>query len=287
MADFYKKGPRGIRNSNWNYGGQKWKLSRSKLDLFVECPLCFYLDNRLGVARPKGFPFNLNSAVDHLLKKEFDSYRVEKKAHPLMKHYGVDAIPFAHDDLNIWRENFEGIQCLHDKTGLLISGAIDDVWVNPKGELIVVDYKSTSKDEKVNLDAEWQDGYKRQMEVYQWLLRQKGFKVSDTGYFVYANGLRDRKAFDGKLEFDVVLIPYTGNDAWVENKLVEAKKCLDSDNLPIHGSMCEYCNYRRLSRDVQNEFLKKTRKTDSIVKKPTIKKSVKNKSDDNATSSLF
>ena len=43
-------------------------LSRSKVELFVDCPRCFYLDRRSGIARPPGFPFNLNSAVDALLK---------------------------------------------------------------------------------------------------------------------------------------------------------------------------------------------------------------------------
>jgi len=47
-------------------------LSRSKVELFQDCPRCFYLDRRLGIARPPGFPFNLNSAVDALLKTEFD-----------------------------------------------------------------------------------------------------------------------------------------------------------------------------------------------------------------------
>ena len=49
-----------------------------------------------------------------------------------------------------------------------------------KEGLIVVDYKATSKNSEVNLDAEWQIGYKRQMEFYQYLLRNNGFKVSDT-----------------------------------------------------------------------------------------------------------
>lgn len=250
-------GPKPKRSAEWNYGGTKWKLSRSKLDLFVECPRCFYIDNKLGIARPKGFPFNLNSAVDLLLKKEFDIHRSAATTHPLMKKYGVDAIPFQHKEMNTWRENFEGIQFFHEKSGLLISGAVDDVWVNPQGELIVVDYKSTSKDEKVSLDAEWQDGYKRQMEVYQWLLRQKGFKVSDTGYFVYANGLRDKKAFDGKLEFEVTLIPYTGSDAWVEEKIMDAKACLDADVLPEYEPLCDYCNYRKLAGEAQMKFIKK------------------------------
>jgi hypothetical protein len=38
-------------------------LSRTKVELFLDCPRCFYLDRRLGIGRPAGFPFNLNSAV--------------------------------------------------------------------------------------------------------------------------------------------------------------------------------------------------------------------------------
>ncbi len=293
MAGFY---PKSIRSSSWNYGGANWKLSRSKIDLFIECPRCFYLDNKLGVSRPKGFPFNLNSAVDFLLKKEFDAHRVAKSTHPLMKEYGVQAIPFAHTELDTWRENFEGIQYVHPASGLLISGAIDDVWVNPKGELIVVDYKATSKDEKVTLDAEWQDGYKRQMEVYQWLLRRKGFKVSDTGYFVYANGLRDRKAFDAKLEFEVILIPYTGSDEWVEKTIMAAKACLDTDELPAHDRMCEHCLYRKLSLEVQAKFIKKSpiqttgEKIEEKPKKPKATKkklSIRSEEPTNKTTSLF
>jgi hypothetical protein len=79
--------------------------------------------------------------------------------------------------------------------------------------LIVVDYKATSSENKPTLDAEYRQGYKRQMEVYQWLVRQNGFKVSNTGYFVYANGRKDLKAFDGKLEFDVDLLDYEGDDS--------------------------------------------------------------------------
>lgn len=224
--------------------GEPFKLSRSKIDLFLQCPRCFYLDRRRGVGRPPGFPFNLNSAVDALLKQEFDTYRANGTKHPLIEKYGVDARPIAHKDLDKWRHNFTGVQFLHEPTNFLIFGAIDDLWQNSQGEYIVVDYKSTSKDEDITeLNKEWQDGYKRQMEVYQWLLRQNGYKVSDTGYFVYCNGKRDRKAFDGKLEFDVTLIPYTGKDSWVEKTILEAHKCLNSDQIPTANPECDYCNY--------------------------------------------
>ncbi len=241
MSNFYKPN----RNSAWNYGGARWRLSRSKIDRFLECPRCFYLDNKLGTARPPGFPFNLNSAVDTLFKKEFDIHRIKKEAHPLMKQYCVDAVPFQHKDLDIWRENFKGIQYSHKKTGMTISGALDDVWVNPAGELIVVDYKSTSKDGKIEaLDQGWHAGYKRQMEIYQWLLRQNGFKVSNTGYFVYANASKDEEAFDGKLEFEVTLIPYTGSDDWIEDTIINIKKCLEDERVPSADEDCDYCRYR-------------------------------------------
>ncbi|MEN9649566.1 MAG: hypothetical protein RL094_533 [Candidatus Parcubacteria bacterium] len=230
---------------------EQFKLSRSKIDMFIECPRCFYLDRRLGVGRPASFPFNLNSAVDHLLKKEFDVHRADSTAHPLMSENKIDAIPFAHDEMDTWRENFVGVQFYHEPTNFLIFGAVDDVWINKKGELIVVDYKSTSKDSEVNLDAEWQDGYKRQMEVYQWLLRNRGFDVSDTGYFVYANATKDRDGFDSRLEFNIKVIPYKGNADWIDDTLGRIKECLDSDAIPKESATCDYCRYRT---DAGNAF---------------------------------
>lgn len=227
-----------------------FRLSRSKVELFLNCPRCFYMDRRLGIGQPPGFPFNLNSAVDHLLKKEFDIHRAKSTAHPLMKTYGIDAVPLAHAQLNVWRDTFKGVEFLHKPTNFTVFGGVDDVWINPKGELMVVDYKATSKDGEVSLDAAWQDSYKNQMEIYQWLFRQNGFKVSKTGYFVYCNGKRDREAFDGKLEFDVKIIPYEGDDSWVEKALLAARKCLDGE-LPDYGKNCDYCAYRQAAAEVE------------------------------------
>jgi hypothetical protein len=223
---------------------ESYAVSRTGIESFIQCPRCFYLDKKLGVKQPPGFTFNLNSAVDHLLQQEFDIYRVSGEKHPLIKKYGVDARPVPHKDLDQWRHNFTGIRFLHKPTNLTIFGAIDDLWQNSKGEYIVVDYKATSKNaDIVALDQDWQDGYKRQMEVYQWLLRANGYKVSNTGYFVYCNGKKDRKAFDGKLDFDVTLIVYKGSDKWVEKKIFEMKKCLDSNKIPKSSGDCEYCKY--------------------------------------------
>lgn len=64
---------------------EPFKLSRSNVDLFLQCPRCFYLDRKLGISHPSGVPFTLNNAVDLLLKKEFDQYRDSKSVHPYIK----------------------------------------------------------------------------------------------------------------------------------------------------------------------------------------------------------
>jgi len=248
MSEYYK--PNRTKNIYDPQRVEPFKLSRSKIENFMDCPKCFYLDRRLGIGEPPGYPFNLNTAVDTLLKKEFDLHRAKQKAHPLMKAYGLDAVPFAHEMINEWRENFKGVQYLHEPTNFIVTGAVDDLWQNKNGEIIVVDYKSTSKTSKVTLDAEWQNGYKRQMEIYQWLLRRNGLKVSNTGYFVYCNGKTDREAFDGKLEFDIDLLPYTGDDSWIEGKLLEIKKCLEGE-MPESNNECDYCNYREAVNKVE------------------------------------
>ncbi len=145
----------------------------------------------------------------------------------------------------MWRENFQGVQYHHLPTNLVITGAIDDLWINSREEYIVVDYKTTSKAEVIDkLNDGWHNQYRRQMEIYQWLLRQNGYAVSPTGYFVYCNGKADRAAFDGKLEFDIDLLPYTGDDSWVGGMLHSINQCLDGD-MPEPGIACDYCSYRK------------------------------------------
>ncbi|MBI4193125.1 MAG: PD-(D/E)XK nuclease family protein [Candidatus Colwellbacteria bacterium] len=248
---FYARRTKNLFNPS---GSEPFRMSRSKIELFLNCPRCLYLDARLGIPRPSMVPLTLNNAVDALLKKEFDVYRAKNTAHPLIERYGVDAIPFAHADIDAWRDALRrGVTYLHPETNFFVTGGVDDVWVNQAGELIVVDYKATSKASEVTIDADWQMGYKRQMEIYQWLFRRNGFPVSSTGYFVYVNGKTDAEAFDAKLEFDVKLIPYAGDDAWVEGALLQIRKCLAAERIPAAADECEYCSYALLRSRAESE----------------------------------
>jgi CRISPR/Cas system-associated exonuclease Cas4 (RecB family) len=169
-----------------------------------------------------------------------------------MEQYGIDAVPIPHVDLDSWRHNFTGVQYLHEPTNLLIFGAIDDLWRDPQMQYIVVDYKATSKNKQIiELDQPWHESFKRQMEVYQWLLRKNGYHVSDTGYFVYCNGDTNKEIFDGRLEFEVTVIPYTGSDTWIETTIHEIHNRLNSPSIPDANPECDYCTYREAVSEVE------------------------------------
>lgn len=250
---------------------EPFKVSRSKIELFMQCPRCFWLDVRLKIRRPSSPPFNINKAIDELFKKEFDSYRSKGEPHPMMTDNQIKAVPYQHKDLDTWRANFTGVSTHHKPTNLHVFGAVDDVWVDDEGNLMVVDYKATAKAQPVTAlgpEGGWQDMYRRQMEIYQWLLKQNGFSVSDTGYFVYATGTQDRDGFNNVVEFETHVFPHHGKSEWIEQTLQDMKQAMDSEDMPSVGTAamggpCEHCEYAKSRTMLTLDHIKKNTKLGS------------------------
>ena len=221
---------------------QRKQLSRSKIELFTQCPRCFYLDVARGIGRPSGPPFTLNNAVDALMKAEFDRYRAAGEPHPLFATVSLDAVPFRHAELDRWRHNFTGVRWLDAETGWTLCGAVDDLWQSPTGSLIVADYKATARTE-MPTPATLFGSYRRQMDVYQFLVRRQGFAVENRGWFVYTNGDGRAGAFGDKLCFSTALVPYDGNDAWVLDAFRRAVALVAQAAPPPAHPDCEFCGY--------------------------------------------
>jgi hypothetical protein len=242
-----------------------FELSRGKIEALIRCPACFWLEKRAGV-KPIDMPgFNLNTNTDTLLKRDFDQYR-GIAPHPIMKAFGLGQLrPFAHDQLNKWTSSTqfgasaEHFNTVHEPTNILFGGGVDDVWENSQtGELHIVDYKSTAQlsqtpkplDEEF-LSDHWKAAYKRQAEMYQWILRRRGHTVSNIAYFVYVDGqhvgetgmLDESDPTRAAMQFNAAIIPYEGSDHWVEDRLFEAKKTLESVQQPMHGSGCDVARF--------------------------------------------
>lgn len=239
-----------------------YKLSRSRIDNYLNCPRCFYMEERKKIKAPSGPTFTLNNAVDNLYKNEFDLYRKEKKPHPIMIEHNLECIPYDDEKLPEWRNAFKGIQYHDKKTNLIFFGGIDDIWINNNGELHIVDYKATAKKTfNPNFDTGWEICYKRQIEIYQWLFKKNGFNISNIGYIIYANGKSDEKEFDGKLTFDQHLYTLACNTDWIDKIIPKIYECLNSDNLPKtgggwNGEGCEQCNYKKQLAEIFKQHLK-------------------------------
>lgn len=220
------------------------KVSRAEIELFVQCPRCFYIDVIHKIQRPTSYPVSLKSGIHSLLKKEFDAHRDHGTQHPLQEKFNVPAIPAKHEQIDNWRQlQVAGIVYQDYIRGLHLYGAIDDLWINENGEYHAVDYKSTAKDAPVTSLPSWADGYCRQMEIKQWLLRKNGLKVSDTSYFVYCTGDINAAGLNDHLNFQSTVIPCEGDDSWVEQAVHSIYVVLRSHKIPQTADDCEFCNY--------------------------------------------
>ena len=237
-----------IVGDKWRYDPKSpaaFKLSRTKIELFCKCERCFYLEVRLGFREPSGPGWAINSAVDSLLKKEMDYCRKEDRPHGLFKEYDLNIKPFNHPDIEQWQNSFKGIQYVHPDFNFLIYGGVDDIMVNEKDELVVIDFKATAKRATINSrDDVWGRGeaYKRQLEIYSWLLQKNGFDVSKVGYLMYYNGDTTQPHLGKTMQFRRTLVEFELDTDWIDNTVEGMFNCLQNDNAPkLVKEACEQC----------------------------------------------
>lgn len=238
------------------------KLSRFAVEMSLQCERCFVLQYKHKISL-RSFPFTLNLAVDDLVKNEFDYYRDKGLPHPIFEQYAIDAVPFKHSKMDEWRNNFKGAYYTDIFGAYKFGGSVDDIWQKKDGELIIADTKATSKK-----NFNWQEtyekydypkAYKRQLEMYKWVFIKLGFRVSNKGYLLYFNGIKDNQFFNNSLQFEQHLIELELNDLWVESAILNAVALLKSKDLPKPSKSCDKCNYLKerwyLSQSNIEEFL--------------------------------
>jgi len=220
------------------------RISRSKIEIYLDCPRCFYFDVLLRKGRPPGFPFTLNNAVDKLLKKEFDTFRTTNERHPLQENLSPRFKPAIHPNLEQWRNPFSGgIAFLHPQQQITYYGAIDDLWISDDGEYAVVDYKATAKDNPVTELPEWAISYQRQLSFYSYLLKQNQLPVYPRGFLLYATALTNRTDFNQELKFVSNIIEIDIDESWIEPVLHSLHELVESPIPPPSSNGCIYCQF--------------------------------------------
>jgi len=156
------------------------QLSPSSLNLYLECPRCFWLYKVKKIHRPEGLMSSLPTALDLLIKKHFDKYRAKGKLPPELVGK-VDGKPIDNQQLlNHWRSRKGGLRYKDKKLDAVLLGLLDECFTN-EDFYIPVDYKTRGFSLKSNSTS----FYQNQLNCYTFLLEANGYKHKSFGYLVY------------------------------------------------------------------------------------------------------
>jgi len=211
-----------------------YKLSPSTLELMEQCPRCFWLQFRKDIKRPRGIFPSLPSGMDRVLKVHFDSFMGKGKLPPELCNDECKNLKLFDNKelLKEWRNNLKGIQW-KDSNGNILKGAVDNL-LQKGDKLIVLDFKTRGYPCK----EDTADYYQCQLDVYNFLLRQNGYKTEDYAYLLfYVPKEVDSK---GKVVFDNDLIKMEVDVNNAEKIWKKALKLLE-DDMPKPSENCEYC----------------------------------------------
>lgn len=233
--------------------GKPYKFSRSQIQNYINCKRCFYLGQRCGLKQPSGPGFSLNIAVDALLKKEMDIYRENQVVPTIMSENGYHYKPFQHKDIELWQNSFKGIQYNMqieqkeaEKVNITFYGGIDDVFFDEETkELVMIDFKATSKEEDIlSLENVFNEGksYKKQLEIYSWLFQKNGFKVKNKGFLLYYNADKNQNYLKNTMVFKRTVVPIDLDISWIDPTIENMLQCLNSDEIPKLSDQIEKCN---------------------------------------------
>jgi hypothetical protein len=217
------------------------KISPSTINLFKDCPRCFYLHLIKNIKRPQGIFPSLPGGMDKILKEHFDRFMEKGELPPELREgeCAKNKCKLYNDkeNLKIWRNNFKGIQYLHKKSNILVRGAIDNL-LEKDGKLIVLDYKTRG----YPLKEDTHEHYITQMDIYNFLLRKNGYKTEDYTYllFYYPNKVTET----GEVIFDTKLIKIETSVKRAEKIINDAIDVLTSKRIPKASEGCEYCKLR-------------------------------------------
>ena len=213
------------------------KLDTSALNLFKDCPRCFWLDRIKGIKRPEGpFP-SLPGGVDKVLKAHFDKHRAKGEVPKELDLKDVKLFADA-EKMKVWTNNLKGIPYTDDE-GNILRGAVDELLVNTKtNKLIVLDFKTRGYPCKEDTHEHYID----QLNIYNFLLRKNNYATEDYSYLLFFHPKEITEK--GTIVFNIEPIKVPADIKKAEKLWKDALQCLSSKKEPKASEKCGYCSWK-------------------------------------------
>lgn len=206
----------------------------SGLNLFKECPRCFWLHHHENIKRPQGpFP-SLPGGMDLVIKDYFDQYRGSLPPELVGK---VDGTLMEDNALmNIWRNWRTGLAYNDPTLNAELFGALDECLVID-GKYAPLDYKTRGSPPHPGDSERY---YQTQLDTYSLMLRANGYPVADHGYLVYYFPKKVER--DGVVHFTVYPVRMGLDANRARNLFEKAVACL-RDTAPRAHTGCIFCDW--------------------------------------------
>ena len=212
---------------------KNYRLSPTSLNLFLECPRCFWLKIKEDIKRPEQPASTLPRGMDILIKKYFDKWRPHEYP-PELK--GKISGKLIQDQalLNRWRNWRTGLQYVDSSLGnSLIFGALDECFVD--GDVYMpADYKTRGFELKEGSIEYFQN----QLNCYTFLLEKNNYKVNNKAYLIYY--ILESVENNGVSKFKVDLIEMK---TYPDDAYKTFKSAIEVLNRPLPdlNSACTFC----------------------------------------------
>ncbi|MGB3082955.1 MAG: PD-(D/E)XK nuclease family protein [Candidatus Omnitrophota bacterium] len=223
---------------------QAYRLSPSALNLFSECPRCFWLDKNKGIKRPRGIFPSLPGGMDLIIKKYFDSYRLNSDMPPEIKGKITGKLFSDITTLEKWRNWRNSDLRYEDKSSnAVLIGALDDCLVEDDYH-IPLDYKTRGSE----LKDDPRKYYQNQLDCYCLMLESCGFKTKSLAYLLYYWPEDVRPGSVVKFHVEPIRIETNIESA---KKIVKDAATLLASSMPRSSANCEFCNLVAKRKDEQ------------------------------------
>lgn len=224
-------------------------LSPSTLNLFLDCPKCFWLEKNRGIHRPSGAFPSLPSGMDSVLKKYFDKFRAAGTLPPEISGKVEGKLLDDPKFLREWRINMKGIRWADADLEAELMGALDDCLV-VDDYYVPVDYKTRGWAAKEDSHTYYQN----QLNCYTFLLEKNGFKTKNFAYLLFYSpkevlGDLAAKPPLGGLAAKSVAVSFNVEPRRVETDPAEAYKVFKAALKTLRGSQpavhstCQFCSW--------------------------------------------
>ncbi len=204
------------------------KLSPTSLNLFLECPRCFWFSVNKGIKRPGPPVATITSGLDKVIKEYFNQFRKKNILPPFL----AGKLPgklMTNLPKNGW---FEFVD---EKCDAKLGGYMDECIELEENLYAVLDHKTRgTAPESVH------KAYQLQMDVYTFLLEKNNFPTQKKAYLVYY--IPQKIISSGDFQFEAVIKEIATNPQRAKDVFYKAIELLKGF-LPSINQDCGFCQW--------------------------------------------